>query len=281
MKRKLGSKLGVTIVGVLSVTTLGALVFYFVSSAPSARSTPTPSAAYNPWAQTAANETRPAKTAPPTARPTKTAEPLVASSEAPETGVDWHYIDPASEEAIKLLLNTSPPELGSPKAVLPPPPQFVPGVYNPLGPATIGLDAFSFFLQQAKSPAAPEAAKLYQNCLKLYCDPAVALAFFEHESSMGKAGVATENKSWGNIRCTAGSVCRATSNNGSFKAYPTWTDGLIDWAILLRETYATKWKLFSLEQIIPRYAPSSDNNNPTGYIATVKKLADKYRNWRG
>jgi hypothetical protein len=195
-----------------------------------------------------------------------------------EQTVDWHYIDPDSERAVKILLSQNAPGSNA-FTTLPLPAQFQPGQYNPLGPTSISLATFQYFLKQGDSPALSEAATMYNACIKLYCDPAVALAFFQHESSMGRAGAAAENKSFGNILGVAGSPCRAAAGNGSFKVYPSWTDGIIDWAILMRETYAINWKLFSLEQILPRYAPSSDNNDPNGYINTVKKLVDKYRSF--
>ena len=68
-------------------------------------------------------------------------------------------------------------------------------------------------------------------------------------------------------------------NEGGFKIYNTWTEGLIDWANLL-EVYATKFKLYTLEQIIPVYAPAADNNVPTLYISTVKSLVDRYRAYK-
>lgn len=198
-----------------------------------------------------------------------------------EARVDWHYVDPDTQKAIKILLASDTPGPGLKTApALALPPQFRPGLYNPLGPSSISLETFQHFLKQGDSPALAEAASMYNACMRLFCDPAVALAFFQHESSMGRQGIAAETRSLGNIRCVAGTPCRTTSNNGSFKLYASWTDGVIDWVILIRETYATKWKLYSLEQIIPRYAPSADNNNPTGYINAVKNLVDKYRNFR-
>jgi hypothetical protein len=153
------------------------------------------------------------------------------------------------------------------------------GQYNPIGPPTISLDTFAYFLKKNNSPAYPEAASMYQNCIKLSCDPAVALAFFNHESSMGTMGAAVANKSFGNIRCTAGWPCD-NSGGGGFKIYSTWTEGLIDWAILLKDVYAAKFQLYTLEQIIPVYAPAEDHNQPVVYINTVKSLVDQYRAYR-
>lgn len=153
------------------------------------------------------------------------------------------------------------------------------GMYNPIGPPSISLETFAHFLQVNNSPAYPEAASMYQNCIKLSCDPAVALAFFNHESSMGRMGAANANKSFGNIRCTAGWPCD-NSGGGGFKIYNNWTEGLIDWAILLKDVYAAKFQLYTLEQIIPVYAPAEDHNQPVVYINTVKSLVDQYRAYR-
>ncbi|MBN9388909.1 MAG: glucosaminidase domain-containing protein [Chloroflexi bacterium] len=154
------------------------------------------------------------------------------------------------------------------------------GQYNPIGPPTISLETFAYFLKKNNSPAYPEAASMYQNCIKLSCDPAVALAFFNHESSMGTMGAAVGHKSFGNIRCTAGWPCDYSGGGGGFKIYSTWTEGLIDWAILLKDVYAAKFQLYTLEQIIPVYAPAEDHNQPVVYINTVKSLVDQYRAYR-
>lgn len=154
------------------------------------------------------------------------------------------------------------------------------GQYNPIGPPTISLETFAHFLKEKNSPAYPEAASMYQNCIKLSCDPAVALAFFNHESSMGTMGAAVANKSFGNIRCTAGWPCDYSGGGGGFKIYKSWTEGLIDWAILLKDVYAARFQLYTLEQIIPVYAPAEDHNQPVVYINTVKSLVDQYRAYR-
>ena len=154
------------------------------------------------------------------------------------------------------------------------------GQYNPIGPPSISLATFAHFLQVNNSPAFPEAASMYQNCLKLSCDPAVALAFFNHESSMGRAGAAVGHKSFGNIRCTPGWPCDYSGGGGGFKIYNNWTEGLIDWAILLKDVYAARFQLYTLEQIIPVYAPAEDHNQPIVYINTVKSLVDQYRAYR-
>lgn len=243
-------------------------IFYFNANSRTLSSNST----YNVW-PTLPNKEKPT--------PAPTRPPTVPVAQVNSTGEllpdEAHSIDPETEKAIKQLLANGAPGQPDMTKIMPLPNQYQAGQYTPLGTPTISLVVFEYFLKQGNSPAAPEAASLYSACLKLYCDPAIALAFFQHESSMGTQGAAVENKSWGNIRCTPGFNCRATSGNGSFRSYKNWTEGLTDWVILIRETYAVKWKLYSLEEIIPRYAPSSDNNNPNGYINAVKNLVNKYR----
>lgn len=212
---------------------------------------------------------------------------LMPTTIAPIITSDWEKAQAISNEYARMLASN---EISGPGIIEKQPTKAVPvvsynlsvgaGQFNPIGPPTISLATFSHFLQEKNSPAYPEAVAMYENCLKLSCDPAVALAFFNHESSMGTQGAAVANKSFGNIRCTAGSPCNYSGGNGGFKIYANWTEGLIDWAILLREVYANKFKLYTLEQIIPVYAPAADNNSPIDYINTVKSLVDQYRAYK-
>jgi hypothetical protein len=149
------------------------------------------------------------------------------------------------------------------------------GNYYPIGDPTISRTTFRDFLREMNSPALPEADKMFDACLQEGCDPALALAFFEHESSGGKEGVAVNTRSIGNIRCTPGYECYNTEGNGSFRKYKTWTDSVKDWARLLKE-YRDNG-LRTLEQIIPVYAPSEDNNDPDAYIRGVKQRVNDLR----
>jgi hypothetical protein len=148
--------------------------------------------------------------------------------------------------------------------------------YNPIAPPSISLTTLKNFLTELNSPALPEAETMYRAIVEEGGDPALALAFFEHESGGGKAGVATVTKSIGNIRCSAGYRCYTTSGNGSFRLYATWTEGSRDWVRLLKY-YRDTLKLTTLEQIIPVYAPTADKNNPPAYILGVKKRVDDLR----
>ncbi|MBV8695533.1 MAG: hypothetical protein JO183_08615, partial [Ktedonobacteraceae bacterium] len=53
--------------------------------------------------------------------------------------------------------------------------------------------------------------------------------------------------------------------------------GFEAWYKLIRNLYVVIWGLTTVDAIIPRYAPTSDNNNEAAYIAAVKHSID---NWR-
>jgi hypothetical protein len=159
----------------------------------------------------------------------------------------------------------------------PTPGLFLPGNvdlrYSPIAPPSISFETFKRVLEVNNSPALSEAASMYNTCLREHCDPAMALAFFNHESSLGTRGVAVYTKSMGNIRCRV-DPCYQTQGNGAFQIYGSWTEGLQSWAVLLRETYLAKWNLVTVDQIIPRYAPGEQ---AIQYIKTVKKQVDNLR----
>jgi hypothetical protein len=150
------------------------------------------------------------------------------------------------------------------------------GNYNPIAPPSISFQVFRDFLRETDSPAYPEAENMYRACLSEGCDPALALAFFEHESSMGKMGVAVQTKSIGNIRCTPNYSCYTTEGNGSFRKYNSWAESVTDWAKLLK-FYRDERKLITIDEIIPVYAPAADKNNPNAYIEGVKNRVDQLR----
>ena len=148
--------------------------------------------------------------------------------------------------------------------------------YNPIGPVTISLSVFKEFLAEMHSPALSEAETMYAACVELGCDPAVMAAFFEHESSGGRYGAASVTRSVGNIRCSAGYACYNTGSNGSFRQYASWTAGAADWARLL-QMYKNDWKLSTLEEIIPHYAPQADHNDEAAYKGSVVRRVDDLR----
>jgi hypothetical protein len=122
------------------------------------------------------------------------------------------------------------------------------------------------FLAAAHSPAQGTGQTLYDLSKQYGIDDAYALAFFEQESQFGTTGMARFTHSLGNIRCSAGYQC----SNG-YRAYNSWVAGEADWYQLIHSLYIDTWHLTTVEQIIPIYAPTSDGNDVTGYIAAVEQ----------
>lgn len=139
----------------------------------------------------------------------------------------------------------------------------------------ISAAKFAAVLAQYKSPAASLAADLYGICVEEGIDPAVALAFFVHESSAGTAGLTAQYdlKNWGNVR-TPEDATLGTSipipNRGNFAKYISWQNGLRDWCKRLKGQKYAGAGLTTVEQITPKYAPSSDANNPAQYAQAVR-----------
>ncbi len=136
-----------------------------------------------------------------------------------------------------------------------------------IAPPRIAADAFARVLATGASPAAPDAAALYAICAGHGLDPAVALAFFAHESRYGTRGVAARSRNWGNLRRGR----RAYAVADGFAYYRAWPDSLRDWCDLIIARYVAQG-LATVELALPVYAPSSDGNAPARYVAIVRAL---------
>ncbi|GAC1426143.1 MAG: hypothetical protein NVS4B1_02920 [Ktedonobacteraceae bacterium] len=143
------------------------------------------------------------------------------------------------------------------------------GPYSVLGAPSVTADFINRVLAAYSSPAAGKGQALYDMGVKYGIDPAFALAFFQHESSFGKAGEARSSLSLGNLRCIPDAQC---TNNYAW--FPTWEAGFEAWYKLIRNLYVAVWGLTTVDQIIPRYAPNADNNNEAAYIAALKRELD-------
>lgn len=141
-----------------------------------------------------------------------------------------------------------------------------------LNPPRISRDYFIEVLQKAGSPAAPVAGFCYDIVKSYGLDPAIALAFFQHESSFGKAGVAVRSLNWGNLRKGA----RAREIKGGFAYYDDWRDGLRDWCDLIRNVYIGQWGRDTVDRVIAKYAPSEDGNVPARYAAAVEEQVQEW-----
>jgi len=93
-------------------------------------------------------------------------------------------------------------------------------------------------------------------------DPAVVMAFFRHESVFGTRGMARETLSVGNIRPLPGQP----QVNG-YRLYASWQAGIDDCYRLLR-SYARNGAT-TVPQAVPVWAPPTDNNDDSAYIASV------------
>jgi hypothetical protein len=150
-----------------------------------------------------------------------------------------------------------------------------PGPYGVLGKPTLTVDFMNQVLASYNSPAAGKAQALYDLGVKYSIDPAFALAFFLHESTFGTAGEARQTHSLGNLRCIPNADC-VDQDRGGYASFPTWESGFEAWYKLIRNLYIAQWGLFTVDQIIPKYAPNSDNNNELGYINSLKHYLDTW-----
>jgi hypothetical protein len=126
-------------------------------------------------------------------------------------------------------------------------------------------------LAQYNSPAAGKGQALYDLGVKYGIDPAFALAFFQHESTFGTRGEATKTMSLGNLRCISIRPCADQNIGGGYAQMQSWEDGFEIWYKLIRNLYVAEWGLTTVDQIIPRYAPTADHNNEAAYIASLKQ----------
>ena len=134
---------------------------------------------------------------------------------------------------------------------------------------SVSADFINQVLDYYHSPAAGKGQALYNDGLKYGIDPVYALAFFMQESTFGTQGVATVTHSLGNIRANSGDP-----QYHGYRMYPTWEAGFEDWYHLMAHEYIGQWKLTTVDQIIPVYAPGSDNNDVTTYIQNIKNAVD-------
>ena len=154
------------------------------------------------------------------------------------------------------------------------------GPYSVLGKPSISADFINRILAANNSPAAGKGQNLYDLGVKYGIDPAFALAFFQHESSFGKAGEASSTLSLGNLRCIPDASCvnqsgqQCQAGQSCYASFPTWEAGFEAWYKLIRNLYVAVWGLTTVDQIIPKYAPNADHNDEAGYIAALKHELD-------
>ena len=139
-----------------------------------------------------------------------------------------------------------------------------PGQHSIQGAPTISAAKIDSILCGAGSPACGSGQQIYTLGVTYNINPAYALAFFQHESSFGLAGAARSTHSLGNLRCIANYPCP-----GGYAAFPSWSEGFQAWYALIDSDVYVRSGRTTIETIIPRYAPSDDNNDVNGYINSV------------
>lgn len=150
-------------------------------------------------------------------------------------------------------------------------PATIPGYHSVQGAPTISAAKINQILCDAGSPACGQGQHLYEEGVAIGINPAYALAFFQHESSFGTQGIALYTRGIGNVKCSAGYTCYA-----GFRSYMSWEESFRDWYALLNTLYIREWHLTTVEQIIPRYAPASDDNDVQAYISAVVNAVQQW-----
>jgi len=145
-----------------------------------------------------------------------------------------------------------------------------------LGPPTISAAFINQVLSVYHSPAEGLGQALYDDGIESGIDSVYALAFFRHESSFGTTDEAMKTLSLGNERCLPDRPC-VDQNQGGYAQMASWQDGFDHWYALILHLYVEEWHLTTVEQIVPKYAPSSDGNDVAAYIAAIEQAVTAWR----
>ena len=148
------------------------------------------------------------------------------------------------------------------------------------GPPTISVQLIDAVLEKAGSPAAGTGKYFVQYGLEYGIDPAFALAFFRRESTYGKYGVAGKCKGIGNIVYTSTALpdfkC-VSSNDREWSGYYNYENSIKGWYhYMVNSQHYFKAGKYTLEEIIPIYAPETEND-VQAYISSVKAHLKEYR----
>lgn len=160
---------------------------------------------------------------------------------------------------------------------LDPPPRPV-GDYHLRGSPSLAAQDIDNILASYGSPAAGTGQTWVDLGRAYHIDPAYALAFFIHESTAGThpnwAGLkpdGTTTHNIGNIICAGYQRC-----HGRFRDYASWEAGIEDWFRLIDEEYIKGRGTETVDEIIPIYAPSFEND-VDAYVAVIKRMVDSWR----
>lgn len=146
-------------------------------------------------------------------------------------------------------------------------------------PPRISLAGFERVLQRANPGVLAErpASSYYNYCVNKGVDVLFILAKFNHESSLGTAGVAVTTHSWGNTRTpNFGAIPIGTTpgRSGTFPIWRDWLDGLKSTVERLLSHEWVYWDRETIREIYEHpsgkvWAPAGDLNDPAGYLRAV------------
>lgn len=146
------------------------------------------------------------------------------------------------------------------------------------GGSSLSAETIDRILKKNNSPAVGSGIYFVKYGIEYGVDPAFALAFFQQESSFGKAGVARTTKGIGNIVYTSNALPEFKhSTDRAWSGYYTYEASIKGWYNYMTTSkhYFPKGK-FTIDEILPIYAPKKENNT-TAYIQNVKNMVIKYR----
>jgi len=124
----------------------------------------------------------------------------------------------------------------------------------------------------------------WQVCVDAGVDPLFILAMFNHESSMGKAGVAVTTHSWGNTRTPNFGATPIGSIPGRTGIFPVWRDWLDGCISTVARLVAPSWvyaERTAIREIFDHpsgkvWAPAGDLNSPAGYLRAMLDFMNQY-----
>lgn len=135
---------------------------------------------------------------------------------------------------------------------------------------TMNATQIDTLLCTAHSSACGTGNALYEGSVTSGINDSFAVAVFREESTYGTSGIARSNLGLGNIRCSQGYTCKY-----GYRSYANWQAGYTDFYALI-SYYVHTLNLSTVEQIVPTYAPSSENNTAL-YIVNVEQFMSRYQ----
>lgn len=156
-----------------------------------------------------------------------------------------------------------------------------------VAPPRISREAFARVLRERAAPGviAERDPGAYWDAITGYgLDPTFLLAMFNHESSMGKAGVAIITHSWGNTRAPSFGplpIGETPGRTGLFPIFRDWLDGCKSTCARLVEPTWVYAGRTSIREIFDHpsgkvWAPAGDLNDPASYLGAVLAFMNRY-----